>query len=110
MGKLAIFATIEVESGAREEALRLLLEHRERCLRDEPGTLQFEVLVPDERAVLSGFPAPDANPNSIMLFEVYADHAAFASHWNAPSIAQLRQQSAGKLLKVSGVPFLMGDT
>ena len=110
MSKLAIFATIEVEAGARDEALRLLLEHRERCLRDEPGTLQFEVLVPDERPVLSGSPAPQANPNSIMLFEVYADLAAFALHWNAPSIAQLRHQSAGKLLKVSGVPFVMADT
>lgn len=109
MGKLAIFATIEVEAGARDEALGLLIEHRERCLRDEPGTLQFEVLVPDERPVLSWSPASERNLNSIMLFEVYADHAAFASHWNGPSIAQLRQQSAGKLLKVSGVPFLMTD-
>jgi len=70
MGKLAIFATIEVEAGTRDEALQLLLEHRERCLRDEPGTLQFEVLVPEETSVLSGFPAPEANLNSIMLFEV----------------------------------------
>jgi len=105
MSNLAIFATIEVQPGTRDEAVKLLLEHRERCLRDEPGTLRFEVLVPDGRSVLPELPVPPASPDSIMLFEVYSDHAAFARHWNSPSMAILRQQAGGRLLKVSGVPF-----
>ena len=48
MSKLAIIATIQVQPGTRESVLSTLLAHRDRCLRDEPGTLQFEVLVPKE--------------------------------------------------------------
>ena len=109
MSKLAIFATIEVQPGKRDEAVKILLEHRERCLRDEPGTIQFEVLVPDGRPVLPDLPVPPTNPDSIMLFEVYADHAALAMHWNSPNMATLREQAGGRLLKVSGVPFQLAD-
>jgi quinol monooxygenase YgiN len=48
MAKLAVIGTIEVQPGAREEVLRAVLAHRDRCLKDELGTLQFEVLVPSE--------------------------------------------------------------
>jgi hypothetical protein len=46
MSKLVIFATLEVQPGTRDRAVKILVDHCERCLRDEPGTLQFEVLVP----------------------------------------------------------------
>ena len=39
MNKLVIIATIEVQPRTRDRAVRILLDHRERCLRDEPGTL-----------------------------------------------------------------------
>ena len=48
MPKLAIVATIEVAPARRDQLLPLLMAHRGRCLKDEPGTLQFEVLVPRE--------------------------------------------------------------
>jgi quinol monooxygenase YgiN len=59
-------------------------------LRDEPGTLQFEVLIPRE------------DPDKIMIFEVYADEAAFEVHYNGPSIRQVRQEASGMLLKLYG--------
>ena len=105
MKRLAIFATIEVEPGTRDAAVKLLLEHRARCLRDEPGTIQFDVLIPDEQPILPGAPVPAANPNAIMLFEVYEDHAAFAAHWNSPSLAQARKQAGMKFVGMTGVPF-----
>ena len=48
MPKLAIIGTLEVAPGRKVEVLPLLMAHRARCLKDEPGTLQFEVLVPRE--------------------------------------------------------------
>ena len=48
MPKLAIIGTLEVAPGRKDEVLPLLMAHRARCLKDEPGTLQFEVLVPRE--------------------------------------------------------------
>jgi (4S)-4-hydroxy-5-phosphonooxypentane-2,3-dione isomerase len=44
MPKLAIVVTIEVTPGRRDEFLPLLMAHKARCPKDEPGTLQFEVL------------------------------------------------------------------
>ena len=70
MSKLAIIGTIEVMPGRRDEVLALLMAHRARCLKDEPGTLQFEVLVPSD---------DDAK---ILLYELYQDAAAFEAHWN----------------------------
>ena len=68
MPKLAMVATIEVTPGRREEFLRLLMAHKARCLKDEPGTLQFEVLVPH-----------DEN-SKLLLYQVYQDDAAFETH------------------------------
>ena len=89
MPKLAIVATIEVAPGKRDEVLPLLLAHRARSLRDEPGTLQFDVLVPREDA------------SKLLLYEVYQDDAAFEAHRNARSIAQFREESAGLGIKIS---------
>jgi quinol monooxygenase YgiN len=50
MGKLAIVATIKTVPGKREEYLRHLKAHAQRCLSTEPGTLMFEILVPREEA------------------------------------------------------------
>lgn len=65
MSKLAIIGTIEVKPGSREEALPLLMAHKARCLKDEPGTLQFEVLIPND------------DTTKILLYELYRDAAAF---------------------------------
>ncbi len=48
--------------------LPLLIAHRDRCLEDEPGTLRFDVLRPRNKE------------NSVLLYEVYADDAAFQVH------------------------------
>jgi quinol monooxygenase YgiN len=53
MGKLALVATIKTVPGKREEYLKHLKTHAERCLATEPGTLTFEILVPQEEAVRS---------------------------------------------------------
>jgi hypothetical protein len=52
MGKLAIFATIQVQSGTRAAAREVLFDQRERCRRDELGTIPSDVLRPDEQPVL----------------------------------------------------------
>jgi hypothetical protein len=42
----AIVATIKALPGKREEYLKHLKAHAQRCLATEPGTLKFEILVP----------------------------------------------------------------
>ena len=89
MPKLAIIVTIDVAPARKSQLLPLLMAHRARCLKDEPGlTLQFEVLAPydDDAKVLS--------------YEVYRDEAAFEVHRNGRSIAQFREDTAGMIAKM----------
>jgi len=92
--KVAIIATMELTPGTRDEYPVELLAHRRRNMEGEPGTHAFEVLLPNDK------------PDTIMLYEVYADQAALdqgcslhastkacaASKWvaSSPSGAPLR--------------------
>jgi autoinducer 2-degrading protein len=73
-----------------DKVLPLLMAHRERCLKSESGTLQFEVLGPrdDDRRVL--------------FDEVYSDDAAFKVHWEGPFVARLRAETKDMIIKLSG--------
>ena len=92
MTKLAIVATAVIAAGRMDEVLPLLTAHRSRCLEEEPGTLQFEVLRPRD---------DDAK---IMFYEVYRDDAAFEAHWNGPLVARIRAETKGMITELSGTP------
>ena len=97
MSKLAIIGTIEVARGVREQFLPLLMAHRIRCLKDEPGTLQFEVLLPND------------NETKILLYEVYQDADAFEAHRNGLSIARMREEAASMIVKIYGTRCSLSD-
>ena len=89
MPKVAIIGTIEVEPGQRDQLVPLLMEHRARCMKDEPAiTLQMEFL------------APYDDDSKVLLYEVYRDDAAFEVHRNGRSMAQFRQDTAGMRVKL----------
>jgi quinol monooxygenase YgiN len=90
MPKLAIVATIEAAPGRMNELMPLLMAHRARCLKDEPGTLQFDFLEPRD------------DKTKVLLIEVYKDEDAFKIHWNGPSMATFRAQSEGMVVKMTG--------
>ena len=89
MPKLAIVGTIEVAPGRRDQLLPLLVAHRARCLKDEPGTLQMEVLAPRE------------DDTRVLLYELYRNDAAFEVHRNGPSYARWREETAGMIAKMN---------
>jgi len=64
MPKLANVVTIEVEAARRDQVVTLLLAHKARCLRDESGILQLEVLLPKEDDL------------KVLVYEMYQDAAA----------------------------------
>ena len=88
MPRLALVVTIEVVVGRRDQLLSLLKAHKERCLKDEPGTLQFDILLPKD------------DDTKVLSFEVYRDGAAFEVHRNGASLARWREESAGMVLKL----------
>jgi (4S)-4-hydroxy-5-phosphonooxypentane-2,3-dione isomerase len=90
MSKFANVVTIEVAPGRRDEVVALLLAHKAR-LKDEPGPLQFEVLLPKD------------DDTNVRVYEMYRDAAAFEAHLNAPSLAQWKEETAGMVVKLHGV-------
>jgi quinol monooxygenase YgiN len=96
MSKLANVVTIEVTPGRRDEVVAFLLAHKAR-LKDESGTLQFEVLLPKD------------DDTKIRAYEMYRDAAAFEAHLNGPSLAQLKEEIAGIVLKLQGVRCAVVD-
>jgi (4S)-4-hydroxy-5-phosphonooxypentane-2,3-dione isomerase len=91
MAKFAIVATFDIAAGRMDEFMPLLLAHRDRCLNDEPGTLRFDVL------------RPGNEEDKVMLYEVYEDDAAFQIHWNGPSVARMRAETTGMVVKLTGI-------
>src|SRR5262245_21057068 len=97
MPKFANIVTIEVAPGRRDQVATLLAAHKARCLNDEPGTLQFEVLLPKDE------------DTKVLSYEMYRDAAAFEVHVNAPSLARLREELAGMVLELRGVRCAVMD-
>ena len=91
MAKLAIIATLKTTPGRRDDYLPHLKAHGQRCLANEPGTLKFEILVPNDQ------------PDTILLYEVYANAAAFEAHWNGESIIKTRADTQGMVAGLTGV-------
>jgi quinol monooxygenase YgiN len=96
MSKFANVVTIEVAPGRRDKIVTSLLAHKAR-LKDEPGTLQFEVLLPKD------------DDTKVLSYEMYRDAAAFEVHLNGPSLAQLKEEIAGIVVKLHGVRCAVVD-
>jgi autoinducer 2-degrading protein len=67
-----------------------MMAHRERCLKSESGTLQFEVLRQRD------------DDSKILFYEVYSDEAAFQVHWEGPFVARVRAETKDMIIKLSG--------
>ena len=80
MGKFAVVATYEMAPEQIDALLPPLMAHRDRCLKDEPGTLRFDILRPENR---------------LMLYEVYENEAAFEAHRTGKSVARFQEEAAG---------------
>jgi quinol monooxygenase YgiN len=96
MSEVAVVATLEVEPNSRTDLVSILLRHRERSLRDEAGTLAFEVLVPENE------------PDRLMLYERYKDRAAFDAHMNGKSLTIAKAAAGPRLKKISGIVCTAG--
>src|SRR3954447_9560896 len=90
MAKLAIVATLKTTPGKRDEYLKHLKAHGERSRATEPGTLQFDIMLPHDE------------PDTILLYELYASPEAFQLHWNGPSIKKAQEDTQGMVVSLKG--------
>ena len=95
MPKTALTVTIEFGPEFRQAILSALLAHRERCLKQEPGTLQFEILLPVDET------------SKVLIFELYKDDDSLAIHASGTSIAQFRKEVQDKITSSSSHKCLL---
>src|SRR5262245_13044914 len=96
MSKFANVVTIEVAPGRRDQVVALLLAHKAR-LKDEPGTLQFEVLLPKD------------DDTKVRMYEMYRDAAAFEVPLNGSSLAPGQEETTGMVVNLLGVRCAVVD-
>ncbi|HKI92230.1 MAG TPA: putative quinol monooxygenase [Gaiellaceae bacterium] len=76
---LALVVLIEVPPVSRDRFLAAIRAQAEASLAEEPGCLRFDVC------------AVEDDPARFVLYEVYADEAAFEAHGHTPHFARWRQ-------------------
>ena len=81
MSKQAVVVTYRVKPGRIDELMPLLRAHIARTKANEPGCLQFDVLVPTDGS------------DRVFLYEVYADQAAIDAHMATAHMAQYREDT-----------------
>jgi (4S)-4-hydroxy-5-phosphonooxypentane-2,3-dione isomerase len=82
MSEFTVLGTVEFVAGSREQLLAALTAHRARSLAEEAGTLEFEILVPQDKEA------------TIYTYEVYTDDEAFEAHLKGASFARIAQEAA----------------
>ena len=76
----AIFVTINIKPGFREQFKEASLGDSQGSVRDEPGCFRFDIL------------EDKTNPNRFYLYEVYEDEDAhMTAHRNAPHYKKWRE-------------------
>ena len=80
MSKVALIVEYTTKEGCLEAFLELIAPHA-AASREEPGTLRFDVLLPQEEA------------NKVVLYELYADQEAYRVHAGSERLAALREKA-----------------
>ena len=75
---IALFVTLDVRPALRERLVAAITAQAAASLEREPGCLQFDVCI------------DTADPNRVLLYEVYEDEAAFDAHGRTPHFAAWR--------------------
>lgn len=97
MSKIALMIEIEVEEGKMEAYVEALMTHAKNSLRDEPGTLNFDVMRGARPGEVQGVPDDwvSSAKNTVWLYELYEDQSAVDVHMAAPSLGEFRENTAG---------------
>jgi (4S)-4-hydroxy-5-phosphonooxypentane-2,3-dione isomerase len=75
---IALFVTLDVRPALRERLLAAITTQGAASLEREPGCVQFDICV------------DNADPNRVLLYEIYEDEAAFDAHGKTPHFAVWR--------------------
>ena len=75
---IALFVTLDVRPALRQRLMAAITAQAAASLEREPGCVQFDVCI------------DTADPNRVLLYEVYEDEAALDAHGRTPHFATWR--------------------
>ena len=81
MAEIVLVVEYQIKPECRDAYLARIRRHRRDVLANEPGCKAFNILTTDE------------DPNKVLLYEVYADAAAFDAHGKTPYMADYRTET-----------------
>ena len=96
MSKVALIVEYTAKAGCRGAFLELLLPHA-AASREEPGTLRFDVLFPGD------------DPDRLVLYELYADQAAYEFHAGTERLKNMKAAAADLIAERKGSLWQMHD-
>jgi autoinducer 2-degrading protein len=88
----SLMVQIEVDPQRRDEFLVAITANAEASVRDEPGCLRFDVC------------SVEGDENRFVLYELYADTAAFEAHRAAPHFSTWREAAARTVVQQVNTP------
>jgi quinol monooxygenase YgiN len=88
-----VIPEFEVRPGCMEAFLAAAGEDARRSVVDEPGCLQFDVMLVEDR------------PDTVVFYEVYESRAAFDAHLETPHLAAFREAFPPLIVEEKPVRF-----
>jgi len=70
--EITVIASFKLKPGTRDSFIRISEKDSEQSLKNEAGCRVFDILIPEK------------DKNSIVLYEIYSDMAAFDNHKTMP--------------------------
>jgi autoinducer 2-degrading protein len=93
LSRIALVPTFTIAEGRLDDFLERVTQQREDCLALEPGCSHFDVLVVETK------------PNTVLLYEIYADAAAVAAHRQYPHYKAFKAATADMVAAVDVVEW-----
>lgn len=81
MSSIVLFVELEIAPGKRDAFVARAQEHRGNVLKNEAGCERFDISVPDD------------TENTVRLYEVYTDQAAFNLHMETDYMKAYREDT-----------------
>jgi quinol monooxygenase YgiN len=92
----AIIVQFALAPGTRDRFLALVRDNATTSVRDEPGCHRFDVLVP-------------AAEDEVVLYEIYADAAAFDIHLASPHFADFDRATSDMVRSKAVTRFALDE-
>lgn len=97
MSKIALVPHFKVNEGQMDAFIARMRQHRDNCLKLEPGCRYFDITI------------DEARPNEVLLYEVYDDADAVTAHRQYPHFLSFKEDTEQMVADVKLATWTLVD-